>query len=106
MFYMREENPTIANIEERIAQWVMIDKNQGEGLQVLFYKVCRPHAATTAQPSRADRLSGLHNRHSCTTAADERPVLSVTQSQCSLQTRLHFIYHKLMPGAALMLCNV
>eukprot|EP00892_Ulva_mutabilis_P010743 jgi/Ulvmu1/8040/UM004_0277.1 len=39
MFFARGETPTIANIEERIAQWVMMDKNQGEGFQVLYYKV-------------------------------------------------------------------
>lgn len=42
MFFMREETPAISNIEERIAQWVMMDKNQGEGLQVLFYKASPP----------------------------------------------------------------
>ena len=39
MFFARGETPTIDAIEERIAQWVMMDKNQGEGFQVLYYKV-------------------------------------------------------------------
>lgn len=51
-FFGRGETPTIAAVEERIAQWVMVDKGQGEGFQVLDYKVqsrictCRMHSYT------------------------------------------------------------
>jgi prolyl 4-hydroxylase len=39
MFFARGETEVIDKLEERIAQWVMIDKGQGEGFQVLDYKV-------------------------------------------------------------------
>lgn len=44
MFFERGETSTISTVEERIAQWVMIDKDQGEGLQVLFYQVSAAHS--------------------------------------------------------------
>lgn len=45
MFFERGETSTISTVEERIAQWVMIDKDQGEGLQVLFYQVGQKYDA-------------------------------------------------------------
>lgn len=38
-FFGRGETLIIDDVEERIAQWVMVDKEQGEGIQVLEYKV-------------------------------------------------------------------
>ena len=40
-FFARGETEVIAQVEERIAQWVMVDQSQGEGFQVLDYKVRR-----------------------------------------------------------------
>lgn len=42
-FFNRGETPIIAEIEERIAQWVMVEKGQAEGFQVLDYKACIPN---------------------------------------------------------------
>lgn len=56
-FFERAETPIIANIEERIAQWVMVDKSQGEGFQVLDYKVdqeYRPHFDTFSNKAELD----------------------------------------------------
>ena len=39
MFFGRGESATIREVEERIAQWTMVDSGQGEGFQVLDYKV-------------------------------------------------------------------
>jgi hypothetical protein len=41
-FLDRGETDIIANVEERVSQWVMVDKGQGEGFQVLDYKVHSP----------------------------------------------------------------
>lgn len=38
MFFSRAESDVIAAVEERIAQWTMVDAGQGEGIQVLDYK--------------------------------------------------------------------
>ena len=62
MFFEREETSTIATVEERIAQWVMMDKNQGEGLQVLFYQV----SAALLQQLGAQGLLTALLHHPCT----------------------------------------
>lgn len=56
MFFARGETPTIDAIEERIAQWIMVDKNQGEGFQVLYYKA-RFALELRPQPRTACALS-------------------------------------------------
>ena len=39
-FLARAETPVVSSVEERIAQWVMVEQSQGEGFQILNYKVC------------------------------------------------------------------
>ena len=42
MFFGRGESQVLKEVEERIAQWTMVDSGQGEGIQVLDYKVGQP----------------------------------------------------------------
>lgn len=63
-FFARGETAIIAAVEERIAQWVMVDKSQGEGFQVLDYKVL--HLATVAQHACSSWHAGKEQHPSCT----------------------------------------
>ena len=38
----KRSTEVLKEVEERIAQWTMVDSGQGEGIQVLDYKVGQP----------------------------------------------------------------
>ena len=46
MFFDRDEDEVIANVERKLAEWTLIPAGNGEGLQVLRYEVkaeYKPH---------------------------------------------------------------
>ncbi len=40
MFFSRKENSLVSSIEDRLARWVMVPADYGEGIQVLRYVTC------------------------------------------------------------------
>lgn len=62
MFFNRREDPVVEAIEARMSAWTMLPANNGEGLQVLQYKVGTSVRRGCASAARAEAGRRLPRR--------------------------------------------